>query len=232
MATTISFTNLDTKITNMRDRVETYRRYYSNDTELSPEGKQARFQNAIQSRDNELSNHAAAIRAQLEAARDTARRNATTARDKIMPAPTEETQLAAELTAQRLLGRHYESSTAAFQALTTGEPVSPGRTLAINEIMTRNKVNADYLEGHLATAYPEYREAKKTAHIIETGAAALTAKLDRVQESMGEVTASNPTRYDVSVTALYAKGMPETLDTDTIVPAIGELSALDRAYNQ
>lgn len=232
MNNTVNFQHLENHIGAMKTRIEAYRRYYLNNSELSPEGKQAGFSRAISHRSNELHGYADRIRNQIEAARTASRLAVQAEREKLMPTATPETQLAAELAANRILGRTYENTSAAIAGILESEPASPGRTLALRELQTRTKFSEDTIEAHLKSVSPEYRQASRNANLVESGASNLEMRLNKVVEAMEDVNKSAVSRFEVGVQPFFDKGMPVEIEAPEPVQAVGELSAIDPAYNR
>lgn len=186
------FNDLFNNATAALDSAQFLADHINNNQELSDQGKDSAWdKHTTVHRD-----YAAYLKNQIAQISAAAGTEIATAYDDEMPvATTDQGRIAAELAAQRLLGRGTLTSLATVDKWFTKEPASPARTLVVNELVAREVIEPDHVQVLVRHASPVYEMALKNqsaadtilVHLIQSKVNRLTDKLaDRTKPAYND----------------------------------------------
>lgn len=155
---------------------------------------------------------AESVRAAVDAVRAAAEEWGEAAMAEYMPtAETDAARVAAELEAARLLARGGDGGALAQELMAL--PVSPGRTIALEELVARGAVARDTL----AAQWPGVREVRTTRRHVETAMAEIEDGLEAFEELMAGGLPQNVVYRSLMLTYLERGVVPEVVDVEPVV---------------
>lgn len=186
------FNDLFNNTTAALDSAEFLAQHINGNHELTDQGKDSQWnKHTTVHRD-----YAAYLTDQITKIRAAADTEITNAFDDEMPvATTDQGRIAAELAAQRVLGRGTLANLGTVDNWFTTEPASSARTLVVNELVARNVIEPDHVQVLVQHASPVYAMAIKNqsaadtilVHLIQSKVNRLTDKLaDRTKPAYND----------------------------------------------
>lgn len=228
MAKPIKFADIEAQIDQLHNSVTKIAGWYHNSGDYTPEGRASKYAAALDDQRFNYRGKAAALSQLINNLAPAAQAKAAKVRDGLLPVakdPTE--QLAAELQAQRLMGRATEQSD--IMNLVEQSDPSPGLTLAIEEWQARGQLKDEYADAVLMSKSPEYQAAQTEVKQVTQMAGFLRQRMEKTNAQM-DTPVPKDRGFTPSMEMVEGDGWPESIAVDEVPSgAFGEVT-VDPVY--
>lgn len=228
MAKPIKFADIEAQIDQLHNGITKIASWYHTSGDYTPEGRASKYAAALDDRRFNYRGKAAALSQLIDSLVPAAQGKAAKVRAELLPVAKDSTaQLAAELQAQRLMGRVTEQSDI-MNLIQQSDP-SPGLTLAMEEWRARGQLKDEFADAMLTAKSPEYQAAQTEVKQVTQMAGFLRQRMEKTTEQM-DTTRVVDTEYTPSVGVALEQGWEDQIDVDDVPFGVFDEVTVDPVY--